>query len=315
MIQRQAFSIAGAAVAAILALSASAQAAQRVQKVEKVEKPLASGERIAALQVRVLDRQTDKVRFVELGVPIQIAPGQELRLSLVGADRQDDNAGRAGDVGGQARVFEASNRGAIDLGNSGGNWVIVKGLEKRGSRAEVGYEVQGNYLMDRNLRTGRIPLELVYDDRPGGGSHGSDTGGDTDRRRRAEDLVSILYRGILQREGSRDSAFRADVDRVFRDGYDGVRQVARDLADDAERNGVFEHRRSSEVVGDLYRTLLGRTDSNQSLWDRDGGFRDNVRLMERSDGLRQVVDVVVGSVEFQRNHDLDSYGFMRPYRR
>jgi hypothetical protein len=132
--------------------------------------------------------------------------------------------------------------------------------------------------------------------------------------RRAEDLTALLYRAVLQENASDGSGFRSDVDQVYRRGFTGLREVARDLAREANQHGVFEHRRSSEVVGDLYRTLLGRSQSNQQLWDQDAGFRENVNTMGRRDGLEVVVDAIVGSEEFQRTQRIDSSGLMREAR-
>jgi hypothetical protein len=51
------------------------------------------------------------------------------------------------------------------------------------------------------------------------------------------------------------------------------------------------------VLGDLYRDLLLRDQSDQELWDRDRGFRGNVNTLRRG-GLERIVDVIVTSQEF-----------------
>ena len=308
--QRKPFAIA----AAVLLLAISLPALGHAQ----------AGPRVAALQIRVLNMGTGNVEFVPLGERIVLEPGQKYRISLVGADNLRDNTG---DMGINARFREATGRGAIALGNAEGNWVIVEQINRSNGQASIDYEVVGSYNMPAAWRTGRIHFDLVRG--VGAGSISDDAYYDDDdysyngrpvtdreRWRQSRELVRMLYRSVLQ-EGPRraeDRNFQADIDQVYRDGVGGLRDVARDLADEAEDRGVFANRRPDEVVAELYHDLLGRTASAGELYRTDGGFRRYVGWVDDRNGLERVVDAIVGSEEFRRNHDLDQYGLMRSAR-
>lgn len=380
------------------------------------------GPRVVALQVRVQDTNTGDVLFVPIDERIRLESDRRYRISLVGADRLND---REGDIGVNARFAEDANRGAISLGNSGGNWVIVEPTNRANGNAALSYVVQGNYDMPAAWRTGRIRFDLdrlgsggsggqgnaqglaakvedlatgrvqYYElergnripigdgerlritlvdryrgtdravnadfdsaarggvdiertgpnwvivrgeddsgnahltfepessryadgrirfelaDRVGGGYPDDGNVSDRARWRRSEELATRLYRAILQEEprSSRDS-----VQLIYDRGIDGLRQVARELANEGRERGVFNDRRASEVVGELYRELLGRRASNDELYRTDRGFRQNVDKMGDRGGILIIVDGIVTSDEFRRAQNLDEYGLTRSAR-
>ena len=296
--------------------------------------------RIVALQIRVNNLNTQSVDFVPIEERIALEPGQRYRISLVGADRQGD---RSGDIGIHARFREASGRGAIDLGNAEGNWVIVEPINRSNGQASIEYVVAGNYNMPAAWRTGRIHFDLVRSNGAGsysGNYNGSRdgryngsrdgryngsrdgrygyngrTGSDRERLRHAEDVVTVLYRGVLHESPSRTGRdFQAAVDRVNRDGIDGLRDVAGQLAREAQDRGVFNDRRSTEVVAALYRDLLGRECSYEEIYRSDRAVREYADWLRDRDGLVRLVVELVTSDEFRRDQELDQYGLMRSAR-
>ena len=121
-----------------------------------------------------------------------------------------------------------------------------------------------------------------------------------DRWNRARELNRMLYRGILNQDPRGDDDRRDDIDRIYSDGSLGLRQVALNLAREAQRDipSRLSQDQAVRIMGALYRDLLGRDMSDRELWDRDRGFRGNVDTLRRG-GLERIVDVIVGSEEFR----------------
>lgn len=282
--QRSALTIAAAVLLATAALPAAA-----------------ADPKVVALQVRLQNLGTEEVAFQSIEDRVQLALGNRYRVSLVGADRAGDSSG---DVAVQSRFAEAAGRGAIDLGNSGGNFVVVEPLAVGSS--ELSYEVTQSYDMPAAWRTGRILIDVVA----GTGGTGSVT--DRARWQHSQDLATLLYQTILQESPSqeRERNFEADVRRIYDEGFPGLRGVALALGGEARERDTFGHQRSSQVVGELYRDLLGRTGSNDELFRSDAGFRENVDRMGRGQKIVDVIETIVGSEEFRRNHNLDGLGLM-----
>lgn len=288
--------------------------------------------RIVVLQVRVNNMNNDSVQFVPIEERIPLELGQKYRISLVGADRQGD---RTGDIGVRAHFREATGRGSIALGNAEGNWVIVERTNRSNGQASIDYVVDGNYNMPAAWRTGRIYFDLVgqasagsyngrynngsYNGRNNGRYNGTDyygqPGTDRDRWSRAQDVVALLYRGVLRENVSTgDRNFRADVNQVYRDGMDGLRDVAGRLARDAQDRGVFNNMRADEVVAALYHDVLGREGSYAEIYRSDPAVRGYADWLRDRDGLARLVVELVSSDEFRRDQDLDRYGLMRSAR-
>ena len=95
------------------------------------------------------------------------------------------------------------------------------------------------------------------------------------------------------------------VQRIYRQGHDGARQVAIVLAQQAERCGATRGWQPTQIVGHLYRELLGRTGSDSELAQQDPGFYNNVQLYQKN-GYPVLVQTLVDADEFVRHHELRS---------
>jgi len=270
----------------------------------------------AVAQMKIIAVQA-KVGGTNYGVapnaePIPVNVGDRVRVDLVGTSIE---GGRGVERQVNARFDVPGGRGPIDIAQAGSNWVVVN-IRSAGD-AQLGYSVNGNYDMRGNLRSGRITFQISDNRRRGGQDRGQ--GGDGDRGGygdrgghggherwdRAQDVTRRLYLGILGAEPRGDEA-RHDTERIAREGSAGVRDVARSLAVNAQRN---RNQRMGEdeairVLGDLYRGLLGRDMNNRDLWIRDRGFHDSVNTLRR-DGLVRVVDGIVASDEFRSVNKLN----------
>ncbi len=199
--------------------------------------------------------------------------------------------------------FEIEAGRGISIQRSGANWIDITTTNERGVVGQVGYSVQGGYDARGALKSGRITFEGK-----GGKTNPTPSTQDTSRQQKAESLVSVLMRGIVDQ--SFDPRRDADLVRyVYTYGYGGVQTVADDLASsiDQRRGGLDP----DAVVGRMYRVLLGRRGSDRELAASDPGFYDNVRVL-RQQGVQSVVATIVGSVEFRRVHQLENFDPIRP---
>jgi len=236
--------------------------------------------------------------------PVPLSPGQTVQVSLVGTAIVN-NVGVERPI--RARFHLTSGSSGLELGQSGPNWVMVRGRGVRGNGlAQLAYEVTDNaYTMRGAFQSGRINFQMNGGDPgPGPGPAGGD-----ERFQAAERITRALYRGILRQEDTGGRRFQDDVDAIVRGGYPAIQRVARNLATQAEGNGLYRGRNAAEVVARLYRELLGRSGGERQLADTDRGFRDNVDLL-RDRGLVEVVRVIVGAQEFQRVQELERYGLL-----
>ncbi len=260
--------------------------------------------KIIALQYKLIDgsgRQRGDTAGV--GESATVSVGESVRIELVGTAIID---GIGQEVPIDATFNVAAGRENIQLGRSGDNWVTVAVRGDADGRAQVGFSVEGDYEMRGRNTSGRITLEIE-----GGSDDDEEDGGSAS----AEELTSALYRSILNARVSR-ADMQDDVDRIDEQGYRGAVEVAAALAEEAESQGLgrSERERGYEAedirrVGSLYRSLLKRQQSDQQLWDEDGGFADNVRGLHRR-GLEALVQTIVGSQEFQQ-----AWGFSGSSRR
>jgi len=237
--------------------------------------------------------------------PVPLAPGQSVQVSLVGTAIVN-NVGVERPI--RARFHLTSGGSGLELGQSGPNWVIVRGRGYTGNGlAQLAYEVTDNaYTMRGAFESGRITFQLSGGN--GGGAPGPGPGPGDERFRAAERITRTLYRAILRQEdlGPRGADDAASIDRG---GFTAIQNVARRLSNQAVSDGIYNGRGAPEIVGRLYRELLRRTGSERQLAESDSGFRDNVNLL-RDRGLTEVVRVIVGSQEFQRVQELDRYGLL-----
>ncbi|MDP9122391.1 MAG: hypothetical protein M3O15_13660 [Acidobacteriota bacterium] len=278
----------------LLAVSTGASAAQAPQK-------------IIALQVRALGANgavLGTYGVEQENVPVNV--GDSVRLNLVGTAIIN---GTGNEVPVNAHFSVNAGRGNVSLGRSGPNWVIVNVTGGGGNGlAQVAYATSGNYDMRGGLKTGFITLQI------GGGqaapppSAGSTQG----RADKAQQLATMLHAGILRSQLGNGEA-RADVDRIYQDGNRGVRTVALALARQAENLGLGASRlprgyqdQDLARVGELYQSLLGRTDDPSIMYQRDRGFQDNVHALHTK-GLVAVVQSIVDSAEFASVNQLDGF--------
>jgi hypothetical protein len=94
-----------------------------------------------------------------------------------------------------------------------------------------------------------------------------------------------------------------DIERIYFDGREGVRDVALRYAAEAERRGSLRGEPPWEVVYNLYSELLGRTTPLGELWDAERGFRGNVEKYE-DEGYAELVEAIVLSEEFAERYEL-----------
>jgi hypothetical protein len=270
--------------------------------------------RVIALQVRVEDldnrgldagQRPNRYGLAPTTETIPLRDGERVRVHLVGTAIEADGDGVEAPVNARFRVV-SGNR-SLDVGRTGPNWAEV--VARADGSAQLGYTVTGNYDMKGALREGRITFQV------GGGAMGGVAAppltrpAQGDRWNKAERLAGLLYRGILQQPLQGEGA-RADVEHIYRLGYGGVLEVAEELASEADRVDRGRYRGEEgaiERVGELYRVLLGRNQSNRDLWDGDRGFRGNVGEF-RERGVGAVVDSIVNSEEFRSVQEMHRWG-------
>ncbi len=258
---------------------------------------------VIALQYRVYDGSgRPRGGAIGVGDTTSIRIGETVRLELVGT-AIIDNVGKEVPI--SAKFEIAAGRENIDLGRAGDNWVTVTARDDQGNGlAQVGFTVTGNYEMRGKNTFGRLTLQIER------GGNRPQPSGDTGSTS-TQELVDTLYRSILRsRPGGYDS--RQDYERIRRNGYSGVMDVAMALAADAERQGLGRSDRDRGYenddmrrVGQLYRDLLKRRQSDADLWNFDGGFADNVRALHKRN-LVPLIQTIVGSQEFK-----EAWGFDR----
>lgn len=114
--------------------------------------------------------------------------------------------------------------------------------------------------------------------------------------RKAQHLVTLLYRGVLFREPD-PRGLEAWTRRVFSGGYPALVHVARQFGESSEfTQQVCPNRSARSIVRNLYRVLLMRTpDPLASHW---------VTLIEQGEGGEAIAGIV-GSEEFRDVHGLD----------
>ncbi|MGH9361473.1 MAG: hypothetical protein ACRD2T_06105 [Thermoanaerobaculia bacterium] len=305
--------IAAAAFALALAWAGAAAAEQNKDAKLAKQKPVVTdGAKVIALQAWVenLTAATEnRYGIAPTNEPVPVDVGDRLRVRLVGTMIEADGDGVEVPI--QARFSEAPGTSRLDVLERGSNWVVVRIGERdrlrNDDRAQLAFEVTGRYDMRANLQEGRITFDLG-----GRGSSGLAVGSgvtDRDRWRDAERMTSLLYDAVLRVDPAGEryvSGFQENVEEIYRLGYEGIVQVALELAREAQERNVYRGVPATEVVGHLYRLLLGRTGSDSQLAG-DPGFVANVRSLERSGRLYDLIETIVRSEEFHRVHDLAGF--------
>lgn len=265
---------------------------------------------IIALKARVKSQNGTTKGDFEIGGGVPARVGERLRVSLVGTGIVN-GAGREVPV--DARFNIAAGHNDISLLSTGPNWAVV-GINAGGGNGlgQLGYVTTGNYRIKPGLASGRITFKIgigAAQATPAPPPVELPPGYTQNRWRQALELNARLRRAILGDEPRGDQA-RADVDRIYRDGYGGLLTVATALARAADDRGLGRstadrgyQERDVERVGGLYRHLLHRQGSNQDLWQQDSGFRGNVEALHEK-GLVAVVSSIVNSDEFRSTNQI-----------
>jgi hypothetical protein len=246
--------------------------------------------------------------------PVPARIGDHLKISLVGTDV---SSGVGREVALPADFDIAAGRGQAALGRKGNDWAEID-IRAEG-QAQLGYTLRGSVNARPNLTSGRLTFDVASnrraDDRGNAGGPRGDNGGGPPRggdAQQAQKVTDALYRAILNQD-ARGRQADDDVNRIAQGGWAAVREVAHDLAQDAERRGLGRSRNDrgyqeidAQRVGGLYQRLLGRKQSTDELWARDSGFRRQVQSLHE-DGLDRVVLSIVDSDEFANLFGLNRY--------
>ncbi|MEM7049761.1 MAG: hypothetical protein AAF604_08880 [Acidobacteriota bacterium] len=257
---------------------------------------------IKRLTTRVRHVDSGEVYNYELGQHIPLQVGERVVIRLRG---EGPAIRKAIDLRARWEV----NRGGwrLDVLKSQPDFIELRAVSsnednrgKNGNLSQLEFTLQGPYTGRKVILHGFLTFDIGGSGHGGGG--GGDLGGGDSSSAAARAVVGSLYHGILGRAPSSRELSTA-TDRVDRYGVGEVRTLAANLAADA-RAPRGDRWQSRQLIGDLYRALLGRTGTDQQMWDRDQGFRDAVStFMNR--GLSPVVDVLVTSEEFRRHQGLD----------
>ncbi len=308
-----------AALALGLALpaAAAAGAVQARQPTTTVQvEPRLDGARVIALQVWAENLTTGaeaRYGIAPTNQPVPAALGDRLRLRLVGTALNTE--GKGVEVPIEARITEAPGTRRLEVLERGANWVMVRVGDRDGGRndglAQLAFEVTGRYDLRPAMMQGRITLDLgTRPGIPGGVAPPGPPLSEAERRRRAEELATVLYQGILRVDPQAVrlvTGFDGAVDQIVRQGVPGLRDLALEFARQHELEALRDRDARPApiaVVGHLYRVLLGRSGGDQEIAASDPGFAENVRRYERG-GMVDVVHVIVHSREFVEVHRLD----------
>lgn len=294
------------AAALTMAMTAPALYAQSTQTAPRQQTPprQTQATEVIALQTYVEGRSD--VYGVKPAETIPVKAGERVRINLVGTAIVN---GKGEERPINARFSVAAGRDQLDIVRTGPHWVDVQvGSRKDDGIAQLAYEVTSNYEMKGGLKSGRITFQIGEGTSFVPGQVGTPSGiNDRDRWNRSQELTARLYRSILGTEARGDLA-REDTEYIYDMGRQGVRAVALALAEDAgSRYDRLSEAQAVEVLGDLYRGLLGRTGSDRQLWDEDRGFRTNVDTLRRQ-GFEKMVEVILESSEFTTANNLASFG-------
>lgn len=286
------------AAAALMALLAPAVPAQTKPKATTKATP-GSAAYVPVLRdlhfaIEAENRKGVDPLIIAPGEGFRIEEGQRLVIRAVGTE-----AGRSNRVFPAVRYFVISGGDSIDLDDARQNMgtVAVDALPSaRQQRAVIGYQLLNNVIVEGAEREGRIEVEILS------------RRADYDARR-ANALVADLYRGILLREPDRAAADWAA--RIDRDGYDGLVQAARAIADSEEsRKGVYGRGVCDQQrLLAIYKNFLGLGEPQIPIaeWNRALELMDQRRYAD-------LVTELLGRQEFFARRDLDAprqFGYLR----
>lgn len=258
--------------------------------------PLAAQDTVHSVRIAVVDPTNgDELAVLTPDQEITLIPGEEVQLRAF-----EPISGRRSDRRPLAATFGfGPAETALQVVSSSperGEAIVRLNQATEGQRLHVGYKLADRLtLASSGLQLGRILVRVAA---PGATSvTGAQHSVWTDRgqfSQPADAVIAAFYRGILLRDPDPGAAGARD--DIARNGYDGVRRVASNIANSEESrvrlydNGVSNTRR----LDALYGHLLGwnRADVGRDRWDSD------LRELERGN-LAGVVDAIVRSQQFR----------------
>lgn len=302
-----ALSILALLAAALLVLPAPPADAQglRVGQQDRTE--------IINLEARVRYLGSNQVRDYPLDPAqhVQLTVGDHVQVSLVAtAIVRNGRNERGVEVNIPATFEVASGSWRIDVAPAGRHQVRVIAQQPnevhRGnpdSRSSLRYEIQGNYDMRPALRDGRVTFDIAPAEGVAQPSQPLPGNPNDERWDIAADVAEDLAHVRLEtRTGSVDDYW---VERIYLNGYEGVREVARALAAEAVRSGDLRRYSADEVVARLYRHLLHREGTVAQLRAEDPtGFDSNIARL-RAEGYESLVRTFIDSQEFRTKHRIE----------
>lgn len=293
--------IAAAALAALLAPAVPAQTRPKATTKATPAGTVAAVPILRDLQFAIEAEKREGVDplIITPGEGFRINEGQRLVIRAVASQ-----VGRSNRVYPAVRYFVVAGGDSISLDDARQNMGTVA-VEARESsrqqpsqqqRAVIGYQLLNNVALEGIESEGRIEVELV--------SQRTDYDA-----RSANALVADLYRGILLREP--DSAARNWATRIDRDGYEGLVQAARAIADSEEsRKGVYGRGVCDQArLLAFYKNFLGVSEPQIPIaeWNRGLELLDQRRYAD-------LVTEMLARQEFFTRRDLDAprqFGYMR----
>ena len=290
-------SLSSAALAALLLASAVAAAPRN-----RAHDSTAEVVRELHFAIELDNRSVDPL-IIGPGEGFRILPGQRLEIRAVGNPGSNDR------IYPYVRYYIADGGGSIVLTDAHpqkGTVAVEARSASRGQHAVIGYQILENTILDGIAREGRLEVQVDGPNlQPATGTLGAyGLPQDFDNRTSAI-LVRDLYRGILLREP--DQAATSWSDRIDRDGYNGLIEVAQAIAVSPEsRNDVYQRGiRDEQRLAALYRHLLGFEQSriSTSAWERGLQMLANHQVPE-------LVTELLRQGEF-----FDRYNLQRPERR
>ena len=291
-----AFALASATVFAALAwLAAPAAAAQL-----RVDPSPSDGVKVITMTARVhyVDGRRTADFEIGSGGHVPLVAGDRVRIHMVGT-AIEGGRGVERVIPVRFQLSAGSRWADASQDRDGSVLVVAKPVSPDDAgtdglvNAQLSYAVLGDYDMRDHLRNGFVTFSI----RPARGSVGGPVTG-SGRWQRAASIGDDVAEIQLAGEGTPNWV----VERIYRNGYQGARDAALELAVQTERTGVLRRWTPQALTAHLYRHLLGRPGSDREIALADRGFDANVRIYQ-SRGYRALVEVFVDSDEFRRHHD------------
>jgi len=269
------------------------------------------GVRIDDLRVQVLEVGSRReIGWVEPGGTLTIPEGMRVRLIMTAT-------GVNGKTFYPYTEFSDPSRGGVRISKSSEENANATVEVPRGKGREwtstLRYQITEKVNLPAAEKSGYINLRVIPEGQwsgtgtSGGGASwstpGTSTGGgasgSTPAGYTARDITQALYRSLLLRDLDENGA-RGYISNIQRNGFNGVLDVARDIAVSQESRQLSAQR-NEERLQALYQHLLGlgRNNVSQSQWDYD------LRRLNSGD-VQGVVADILQSDRFRTYYRLDN---------